>query len=160
MSRTTAPRAGRRSPARSREGVDAIETELLLLARWLEAVQRRNTYSMDRAAYLLLRHLQTNGPATVAELAAALGLDGSTVTRQLRALDEGGHIRRTAHPEDARAIVVEPTAAGLAAADDLRTYRQDRIAGHFADWSATEQRELGEVLHRLNDVLARVARTP
>jgi DNA-binding MarR family transcriptional regulator len=140
--------------------VDGIETELLMLARWLEAVQRRQDYPMDRAAYLLLRRLQTAGPQRVAELAEALGLDGSTVTRQLGALDRAGHIRRTTHPRDARATVVEATPAGVRAADALRRHRQERIAGHFADWNAAEQRELRDVLHRLNDVLRKVATTP
>jgi DNA-binding MarR family transcriptional regulator len=140
--------------------VDGIETELLMLARWLEAVQRRQDYPMERAAYVLLRRLQTHGPQRVAELAGALGLDGSTVTRQLRALDDAGHIRRTAQPGDARATVVDATPAGVRAADALRAHRQERIAGHFADWSAGEQRELRAVLHRLNGVLSRVATTP
>jgi DNA-binding MarR family transcriptional regulator len=139
--------------------VDGIETELLMLTRWLEAVQRRQDYPMDRAAYLLLRRLQTDGPQRVAELADGLGLDGSTVTRQLGALDRAGHIRRTTHPDDARATVVAATPAGLGAADSLRRHRQERIAGHFADWSTPDQRELRRVLHRLNDVLRKVATT-
>lgn len=139
--------------------VEGIETELLMLARWLEAVQRRQDYPMERAAYLLLRSLQLNGPQRVAELAGALGLDGSTVTRQLAALDRGGHIRRTTHPDDARATVVGVTHAGRRAADAIRRHRQDRIAGHFADWTPAEQRELNDVLHRLNDVLRKVATT-
>lgn len=139
---------------------DGIETELLMLARWLEAVQRRQHYPMERAAYLLLRRLQAHGPQRVAQLAAALGLDGSTVTRQLAALDHAGHIRRTTHPTDARATVVEATAAGRAAADRLRRHRQERIAGHFAGWSGADRRALRDMLHRLNEVLRRVATSP
>ncbi|MDQ1625550.1 MAG: hypothetical protein QOJ49_1048, partial [Actinomycetota bacterium] len=48
--------------------IDLVETELLLLARWLEANQRRQSYPMDRAAYLLLRRLDADGPQRVAEL--------------------------------------------------------------------------------------------
>jgi DNA-binding MarR family transcriptional regulator len=146
--------------ARTPVAVDEIETELLLLARWLEAVQRRQRYPMDRAAYLLLRRLDTNGPQRVAELASALGLDGSTVTRQLAALDRAGHIRRSPHPQDARATVVAATPEGRAAMRALRRHRQERIAGHFADWSPAERQELGRVLHRLNNVLRRVATSP
>jgi DNA-binding MarR family transcriptional regulator len=137
--------------------IDGIETELLMLARWLEAVQRRQDYPIERAAYLLLRRLQTDGPQRVAELADALGLDGSTVTRQLAALDRAGHIRRTTHPDDARATVVAVTPSGRRAADALRRHRQERVAGHFADWTLADQRELSDMLHRLNDVLRKVA---
>jgi DNA-binding MarR family transcriptional regulator len=120
-------------------------------------VQRRQQYPMDRAAYLLLRRLDTHGPQRVADLARALGLDGSTVTRQLRALDEAGHIRRTAAPGDARASVVEVTGAGVRAMNALRRHRQSRVTGHFADWSAAERAQLRDVLHRLNGVLEHVA---
>ncbi|MGZ4597848.1 MAG: MarR family winged helix-turn-helix transcriptional regulator [Actinomycetes bacterium] len=137
--------------------VDGIETELLMLSRWLEAVQRRQDYPMDRAAYVLLRRLAAHGPQRVAELASALGLDGSTVTRQLTALDRAGHIARRRHPDDARATVVEATPEGLAAMESLRGYRQERIAGHFADWTPGEQDQLYDVLHRLNTVLRHVA---
>jgi DNA-binding MarR family transcriptional regulator len=143
--------------ARTPSDIDEIETELLLLARWLEAVQRRQRYPMERAAYLLLRRLGSGGPQRVAELASSLGLDGSTVTRQLAALDRAGHIRRTSLPGDARATVVEATPEGVAAARALRRHRQARIAGHFCDWDAEQRRELGDVLHRLNEVLRKVA---
>jgi hypothetical protein len=57
----------------TRADVDRIETELLLLARWLEAVARRKRYPMDRAAYLLLRRLDGQGPQSVTALAAGWG---------------------------------------------------------------------------------------
>jgi DNA-binding MarR family transcriptional regulator len=134
-----------------------IERELVLLARWLEAAQRRQDYPMDRASYLLLMRLETRGPQRVAGLASSLGLDGSTVTRQLAALDDRGWVRRRADPQDARATVVEATPGGLDAMEELRRYRQGRIDALFGDWSAAEQSELGRVLGHLNEVLERNA---
>ena len=61
---------------------------------------------------------------------------------------------RTADPGDARATVVAATPSGLAAMDDLRRYRQNRIETLFGSWSAAEQAELGRVLGHLNQVLA------
>ena len=40
---------------------------------------------LDRAAYVILRHLADAGPQNVSALAARLNLDGSTVTRQVSA---------------------------------------------------------------------------
>lgn len=139
--------------AESTGSIDVIETELAFLARWLEAARRKQDYPMDRAAYLLLRRLDTHGPQRVADLAAALGLDGSTVTRQLAALDGRGHIRRTADPADARVTVIEATAAGLRAMQALRRHRQERIDRLFDGWSTAERAELGRVLGHLNQVL-------
>jgi DNA-binding MarR family transcriptional regulator len=140
-----------------RSGSAVIERELVLLARWLEAAQRRQDYPMDRASYLLLLRLESDGPQRVARLAAALGLDGSTVTRQVAALDAGGWVERRTDPLDARATVVEATPAGLAAMDELRRYRQGRIEVLFGDWTPAEQAELGRVLGHLNVVLERNA---
>jgi DNA-binding MarR family transcriptional regulator len=137
-----------------------IERELVFLARWLEAAQRRQDYPMERASYLLLLQLETEGPQRVARLAASLGLDGSTVTRQLAALDAHGWVTRHADPADARVTLVEATGAGLAAMSDLRDFRTERVTRLFADWSPTEQAELGIVLGHLNEVLERNALGP
>jgi DNA-binding MarR family transcriptional regulator len=150
MSKRATPRAA----APSRTAV--IERELVFLARWLEAAQRKQSYPMERASYLLLLRL-SDGPQRVAHLAASLGLDGSTVTRQLAALDAAGWIRRSTHPADARATLVEATPAGLRAMDDLRQFRVRRISTLLGDWSATEQAELGRALAHLNGVLERNA---
>jgi DNA-binding MarR family transcriptional regulator len=141
----------------TRQDTARIERELVLLARWLEAAQRRQSYPMERASYLLLLRLESDGPQRVARLAAALGLDGSTVTRQLAALDASGWIVRTTDPDDARATVVEATPAGLAAMDELRRFRQGRIDTLFDEWTTAERAELGRVLGHLNEVLERNA---
>jgi DNA-binding MarR family transcriptional regulator len=140
--------------------IDLVETELLLLARWLEANQRRARYPMDRAAYLLLRRLDADGPQRVAELAVALGLDGSTVTRQVTTLEDAGQVRRSAHPSDARATLVTATAAGRRAMEALRRHRQERIALLLHGWSPQERSELARVVGHLNAALrAHVARS-
>ena len=130
-----------------------IEHQLVMLARWLEAAQRKQGYPMDRASYLLLLRLERDGPQRVAALASSLGLDGSTVTRQLAALDSRGWVQRSTDPLDARVTVVEATSAGLIAVDELRGFRQARVDALFGDWSAAEQAELGRVLGHLNEVL-------
>jgi DNA-binding MarR family transcriptional regulator len=146
-----------RTTARRGSSTAVIEHQLVLLARWLEAAQRKQSYPMDRASYLLLLRLERDGPRRVAALAASLGLDGSTVTRQLAALDSRGWVHRSADPLDARVTVVEATGAGLTAVDDVRRLRQSRIDALFGDWSAAEQAELGRVLGHLNEVLERNA---
>jgi len=144
-------------PAARRSSTAVIERELVMLGRWLEAAQRRQDYPMDRASYLLLLRLETDGPQRVARLASSLGLDGSTVTRQLAALDASGWVVRHTDPSDARATVVAATPAGIAAMDELRRYRQGRIDTLFGAWTAAEQHELGQVLGHLNEVLERNA---
>ena len=144
-----------RTTTRRGSSTAVIEHQLVMLARWLEAAQRKQSYPMDRASYLLLLRLERDGPQRVAGLASSLGLDGSTVTRQLAALDTRGWVQRSTDPLDARATVVGATSAGLAAVADLRRLRQGRIDELFGDWSAAEQAELGRVLVHLKEVLER-----
>src|SRR4051794_15802105 len=77
-------------------GVDQLERELAVLTRRIEAAARRSDLhrEMDRAGYLIARTVDEQGTASVGVLAERLGLDGSTVTRQLDALESRGFIER------------------------------------------------------------------
>lgn len=59
----------------------AVEYELMFLNRALEALQRKRSYPLERAEFLILRTLSEGGAATVGGLAKALLLDDSTMTR-------------------------------------------------------------------------------
>ncbi|GAB3942171.1 hypothetical protein GCM10027614_28770 [Micromonospora vulcania] len=93
-----------------------IETEVALLMRFGEATRRATGTAehrvLDRAAYVILRHLDTAGPQNVSALAARLNLDGSTVTRQVSALQRDGLITRTPDPSDGRGTVISPPPPG------------------------------------------------
>lgn len=89
-----------------------IETEVALLMRLGEATRRATGSAehrvLDRAAYVILRHLDATGPQNVSALAARLNLDGSTVTRQVSALQRDGLIARAPDPADGRGTVISP----------------------------------------------------
>ncbi len=105
---------------------------------------------LDRSGYLLLSALAAHGPLTVNALAAALGLDGSTVTRQVEALQQTGRVERTKDPADRRAVVVVPTPTGTG---DLRITRHRRSALYasvLAAWTDADRRTLADLLERLN----------
>src|SRR3954468_18999616 len=100
------------------EGVlGVIETQVALLMRLGEATRRSTGVqphrALDRAAYVILRKLQEDGPQNVSAIADALNLDGSTVTRQVTALQKDGLIERQRDPRDGRGTVIEATRLGL-----------------------------------------------
>ena len=64
--------------------------------------------------WLILSALRGAPPASQQRLAAAVGIEGPTLTRHLDGLEAAGLVRRTPHPDDRRAVHVEPTAAGVA----------------------------------------------
>ncbi|MFD2763391.1 MarR family winged helix-turn-helix transcriptional regulator [Micromonospora eburnea] len=134
-----------------------IETEVALLMRLGEATRRATGTAehrvLDRAAYVILRYLDSAGPQNVSALAARLNLDGSTVTRQVSAMQRDGLITRTPDPADGRGTVVSATLTGrqrMAAVQAART----RLYGDLlAAWSPDDRDSLADLLHRLNEAL-------
>ena len=135
------------------EVLGAIETHIAMLMRLAEA-SRRSTglkphRALDRAAYVILRHLQHDGPQNVSALAARLNLDGSTVTRQVTALERDGLVERRRDPHDGRGTVIEPTERGLAQVDAVRHARRALYDKVLHDWSPDQRADLARTLERL-----------
>jgi len=137
--------------------VEVVEVQMAVIARNLELLRRRSNArgELDKAGYLLLRTLQASGPADIATLAAALGLDPSTVGRQVAALRADGLVERTADSQDRRRGIVSATEEGLARLAGTRQGRRERTAELLADWSEGEQRALGAMLVKYNRAVAR-----
>lgn len=134
-----------------------IETEVALLMRFGEATRRATGTAehrvLDRAAYVILRHLADAGPQNVSALAARLNLDGSTVTRQVSALQRDSLITRTPDPSDGRGTVISPTAAGLQRMAAVQAARTRLYGDMLADWSTEDRATLATLLSRLNQAL-------
>ncbi|RQX11290.1 MarR family transcriptional regulator [Micromonospora ureilytica] len=134
-----------------------IETEVALLMRFGEATRRATGTAehrvLDRAAYVILRHLADAGPQNVSALAARLNLDGSTVTRQVSALQRDGLITRTPDPSDGRGTVISPTPAGLQRMAAVQAARTRLYGDMLADWSTEDRTTLAALLGRLNQAL-------
>ena len=102
---------------------------------------------------MILRRLQQDGPQNVSALAAALNLDGSTVTRQVTALQKDWLIERRRDPRDGRGAVIAATAAGLQRVDAVRAARRSLYGTVLQDYSGAERRELAATLERLTAAL-------
>jgi DNA-binding MarR family transcriptional regulator len=100
----------------------------------------------------LLALLQDAGPLRASELVARLGLDKSTVSRQVAHLADLGLVDRTADPVDGRAQVLRPSAEGAARLARIREARRARWAADLSDWPAADVARLGELLARLNGI--------
>ncbi|MFC0002956.1 MarR family winged helix-turn-helix transcriptional regulator [Micromonospora siamensis] len=139
-----------------------IETEVALLMRLGEATRRATGTAehrvLDRAAYVILRHLDATGPQNVSALAARLNLDGSTVTRQVAALQRDGLIDRAPDPTDGRGTVISPTPAGLHRMAAVQAARVRLYGDMLADWDPADRDNLAEMLRRLNEALERRTR--
>ena len=143
--------------------LDALQHQVAVFARRAEQTRLgavgkvRN--SMDRAAYLLLNRLDREGPMGVKALAAGMGIDSSTVTRQVAPLVDSGLVKRASHPEDGRAVVLQLSSRGQSRLEEVRASRRELMAQVTDGWSEDERDAFTTLLTRFNSSLsARQAR--
>lgn len=99
-----------------------------LARRWRQALDARLSASgLSDATWAPLMHLHELGSdsgVSQSALAAAVGLDGSSLVRLLDILVERGLIARRPHPEDRRVKLVHLTTAGRRTVATLRKQLQ------------------------------------
>ncbi len=131
-----------------------VEREIGLLLRRSRAISARLSRELhpdlDGAAYGLLALLQDAGPLRASDLVARLGLDKSTVSRQISTLVALGLVTREADPADGRAQVLSTSPEGAARLSRIRDARRARWEADLADWPTEDVATLGELLARLN----------
>lgn len=140
------------------EDVAALERELAVFLRRARAfsdeLARTVHPDLEAAAYGLLMHVVDSSEADegvrAADLAEFFGIDKSTVSRQVRLLEQLGLLARTADPEDARVLRLVPTEEGLRRLGAAREARRTRVLGRVADWTDEEVAELARLMARFN----------
>jgi DNA-binding MarR family transcriptional regulator len=140
--------------------IERLESELAHFVRAMEAIQRKRSYPLERAHYLLLRLLEREGPLPIAGLAEELLLDDSTVTRQVATMEQHRLIERLPNPQDGRSVLIRATRHGLATTAQMRDMRLGRIALLFDGWSGKERSSFAAQLTRFNAALRKSLRSP
>lgn len=135
----------------------AIERELTLVSRHQLATIASG--ALDRSAYLMLSRIDATGPMTARELATALQLEISTVTRQVGAMLREQLVERIADPAGpARRLRITAVGAERLAADRDR-YRTG-LGNVIEDWPDDERIELYRLLRKLNERIEDLQGTP
>lgn len=107
--------------------------------------------SIDRSMISILTRLSAAGTLRISDLADRLGLDRSTLSRQVAAAVAAGYVRRTTDESDSRAYLVSMTDEGKAA------YRAVRRARTRIMVELTDQMTSAEVA-QVSDALPILAR--
>lgn len=137
--------------------LDALQHEVAIFARRAEQTRlagvgpARN--SMDRAAYLLLSSLNQQGPTGVKALATGMGVDSSTVTRQVAPLVESGLVDRSTDPSDGRAVVLRLSSRGSSRLREVRASRRQLMELLTQNWSDHERETFHALLTRFNSAM-------
>ncbi|HEV7196804.1 MAG TPA: MarR family winged helix-turn-helix transcriptional regulator [Pedococcus sp.] len=136
-----------------------LDVELTRMLWWARSAQKRTAIDahpdLDNAGYAVLvaiRELSAaGGGVRGAELADALGLHKSTISRNLSTLEDLGLVERILDPTDARARQVRLTGGGIAALDRTFEGRLERLRSQLSAWDAADIGELATLLRRFND---------
>ncbi len=131
------------------DAIARLEPELAFLIRTLEMNHRKRVYPMERAQYLLIARIE-DGEKSTGEIAEALGLDHSTVVRQVAAVERLGFAQRRPNPRDGRSSLVRMTPEGADAVAQMRKTRRARLAAILADWNEDERDQFGAFVKRFN----------
>lgn len=105
---------------------------------------------LERSAYGILCQLADEGPQRLGALATIFGLDPSTITRQVRALEDAGLAARTTDATDRRASILDLTPEGRGILDRTRAHRRERLKNAMHDWTDDERVEFGRLLAKFN----------
>lgn len=138
-----------------------IERQLTLLMRRVHHMHQmgapgtREVPDVDRSGYGILSRIADSGPQRLGALAQAFGLDPSTITRQVQALEGNDLLRRSRDPQDRRASLLQLTDAGHQALRATRRLRIERLRDALADWSPEEQLTFSRMLEHFNDAVSR-----
>lgn len=88
-------------------------------------------------------------PMTQRSLGASIGVDKSTMVGLLDELEGKGLVRRSRHPQDRRAFLIEPTDAGIAAQKRALQLLDRCEERYLKVLSPSEQDQLRKMLARL-----------
>ena len=111
----------------------------------------------NAATLLLLQALAAVERARPSDLATALDVHQSTISRQLQPLEDEGFIALTVDSDDRRSCFAALTARGRRHLEELHQFGLSRFELFVADWSQEEIRTLGHLLAKLEASKARVA---
>lgn len=115
----------------------------------------RTGENLDRALFPLLTRISAVGPIGTVDLAALVGRDHSTVSRQTAKLEDLGLIERVQSTADGRVRMLRPSAAGKQMLARFARTRRKLMEEYFRDW---DQQERNELLRLLNKMTSNVDR--
>lgn len=131
-------------------------TRLLRRVQRIHVVTLADGMDLERSAYGIMCQLADEGPQRLGALATAFGLDPSTITRQVRALEEAGLAARTTDQTDRRASILDLTEDGRDVLTRTREHRRERLLRATDDWTLEERQEFGRLLEKFNASVERL----
>lgn len=153
---------GQPSESAGAEGVAEVERALIRLMRqanrptWWSRLASAGGLCLDRVEYATLARVEEasgRGAARLTDVADAMGVDISTASRQIRALELAGLVERSCDPSDQRATRLGLSPAGQETLERTRRLSQETLCRLLSSWSSRERAVFAQLLNRLVDDL-------
>ena len=146
----------------------ALEVDAVAMALYLQLQHRRGDHEGGQAnrdvdeerpapAQAVDEEAAEQGPGHargtvgLSALADELDVDLSTMSRQVRALEQSELLARSADPADGRAVVLALTPEGGELLKRMRATRRTLVGEQLDDWSDGDVADLARLLRRLAD---------
>jgi DNA-binding MarR family transcriptional regulator len=112
-------------------------------------VSDQKEQSVTRVQWLLLRHLQRNGPCTIGELAEHLDVRSSTMSQMVDRLEKNGIVFRASIEKDARVKTVALSEKGSEIIREREKQWEDSLAQPFQSFSIEEKETFLNLMDKL-----------
>ncbi|HYI55628.1 MAG TPA: MarR family winged helix-turn-helix transcriptional regulator [Microlunatus sp.] len=123
---------------------DAMLSALMTVGRLMR--QRQADDQLDPGMFWLLKTIAHKGPMRISDLATAVHLDVSTVSRHVAQVERTGLVARTADPADGRAQLVGITDDGQQLLDQAFQRRRDLLESTLSGWEPDDIVEFERLL--------------
>jgi DNA-binding MarR family transcriptional regulator len=153
------------SEAASTEAEEAaaerLERAVPMLVRWFtrsdvrHSMLARTDPRLSATDAWLLGRITDTGPVRLSELAEWQEVDRSTMTTQVRRLEDQGLVSRATDPSDGRAVLVRATRKGAARHRRTKETARGVYRELLAGWSEEELEQAARVAARLVETLER-----
>jgi DNA-binding MarR family transcriptional regulator len=139
------------------DAISRIDAGLVALTRRIadargnSRLNQRAGVDLERSGWILLARIDELEPVRLSDVAAAVGIEISTASRQVARLVERGFVERATDPKDGRAVVHRLTPDGRDALGRIRRARREWLEEVLAGFDGAECDALAGLFERLVD---------
>jgi len=139
-----------------------IEQQVTVLLRRVQRIHISTAHGemdLERSAYGIMCKIADEGPQRLGSFASAFGLDPSTITRQVQALEKASLAERTTDVADRRASILDLTAEGHDVLARTREHRRQKMHDAISDWSDKDREDFARLMEKFNLSLDKLVHT-
>ena len=130
--------------------VDEVSSLLVTAKKTVQDAATRFDVELPPSAFYVLRYVAKHGPCASGDVARAMNMDKSAVSRQVTSLREHGYVDVVADSSDGRVLLLTVTERATQRLLAVRHEHRATFRSHVDGWTDDELREFAGWLRRFN----------